>query len=117
MQHFTYRLKEIDTDELLELTLEQFNACVLGASDVQKDQLAMYMQLAYYTAYWNNAKHPRKLERVIKDIYKDQNSKKEKSDFINVVKIYSFFECHAMNTYFDLYIIMCVIFLWFVLSY
>ena len=52
----------------------------MGASDVQKDQLAMYMQLAYYTAYWNNAKHPRKLVRVIKDIYKGQNSKKEKSD-------------------------------------
>ena len=33
------------------------------------------------------------------------------------LKIYIFLVLNAMNTYFDLYIIMCVILLWFVLSY
>ena len=43
----------------------------MGAIDKQKDALALAMQRAYYTAYWNNAKRPKSLDRVIRDIYKE----------------------------------------------
>lgn len=45
----------------------------MGASDVLKDQQAIAMKQSYYTAYWNNAKHPIRLERVISNIYKDRS--------------------------------------------
>ena len=32
------------------------------------------MQQSYYTAYWNNAKRPKRLD---KDIYKDNNGKEK----------------------------------------
>lgn len=35
------------------------------------------MQQSYYTAYWNNAKRPKRLDKVIKDIYKDNNGKEK----------------------------------------
>ena len=54
----------------------QYNACMEGAADRQKDQLAASIQGAYYTAYWNNAKHPKSLNQVIEKIYKNQDEPK-----------------------------------------
>ena len=62
--------------ELLDLELYQYNACILGAADRQRDQVAIAVQGAYYTAYWNNAKHPKSLQQVIKKIYQDDNTPK-----------------------------------------
>jgi hypothetical protein len=36
------------------------------------------MQGAYYAAYWNNAKKPRSLKKVIKDIYHQDTEAKDK---------------------------------------
>lgn len=58
----------------------EYNACILGAIDAQKDKRAIAMQQAYYTAYWNNAKHPIRLDRVIRDIYKDATAPKPDVD-------------------------------------
>lgn len=52
----------------------------MGAADKSRDSLAQLVQGAYYTAYWNNAKHPVKLDRVIKQIYKDDNAPKQDVD-------------------------------------
>ena len=41
--------------------------------DRQHDALAVGVQSAYYGAYWNNAKHPMSLKRVIKGIYADED--------------------------------------------
>lgn len=65
---------------MLDLTLLEYNACILGAMDAQKDKRAIAMQQAYYTAYWNNAKHPMRLDRVIRDIYKDDTAPKPDVD-------------------------------------
>lgn len=48
--------------------------------DAQKDKRAVAMQQAYYTAYWNNARHPMRLDRVIRDIYKDESAPKPDVD-------------------------------------
>ncbi len=45
----------------------------MGAGDVQRDKQAIALKQAYYTAYWNNAKHPIRLDRAINDIYKDNS--------------------------------------------
>lgn len=58
----------------------QYNACALGAGDAQRDKLAIAMQQAYFTAYWNNAKHPKTLDRVIRSIYKDDTKPKPNVD-------------------------------------
>lgn len=61
----------------------QYNACALGAGDVQRDKLAVAMQQAFYTAYWNNAKHPKRLDRVLREIYKDDTAPKPDVDVKN----------------------------------
>ena len=48
--------------------------------DAQKDKRAIAMQQAYYTAYWNNAKHPVQLDRVIRNIYRDGTAAKPDVD-------------------------------------
>lgn len=58
----------------------QYNACALGASDAQRDKLALAMQQAYYTAYWNNAKRPMRLDKVIRNIYQDNTAPKPDVD-------------------------------------
>ena len=58
----------------------EYNACILGAMDARKDARAVAMQQSYYTAYWNNAKHPMRLDRVIRNIYKDDNTPKPDVD-------------------------------------
>lgn len=67
-------------DELLDLTLLQYNACVLGAADRQRDELAAHIQGAYYSAYWNNAKRPESLQKVLKKIYADPKAPKPDVD-------------------------------------
>lgn len=58
------------------MELYQFNAVVLGASDRQRDQLAIAIQGAYYNAYWNNAKKSKTLEQVLATIYRDDSAPK-----------------------------------------
>lgn len=47
-----------------------------GAADRQRDQVAIAVQGAYYTAYWNNVKHPKSLQQIIKKIYQDDKAPK-----------------------------------------
>ena len=42
--------------------------------------MAVAVQGAYYSAYWNNTKHAKKLSQVIEMIYKDPNEPKPEAN-------------------------------------
>lgn len=58
----------------------QYNACIEGASDFQRDRVAIAVQGAFYTAYWQNAKHSMSLDRVLRKIRQPANTSGEKPD-------------------------------------
>lgn len=51
-----------------------------GSLDARHDALANAVQAAWFAAYWNNAKHPQSLKRVLAAIYADDNTPKPDVD-------------------------------------
>ncbi len=82
-------------EQLLDLTIWQWNAYCDGYKFRRADELALKIEAAYYEAYWNGySKGGKKsLKRIIQDIYKRQNKqKKKKPTPIDIDKVSKQFE-------------------------
>ena len=73
----------------------QYNACIEGAADAQRDRVATAVQGAYYTAYWNTAKHPKDLQQVLRAVYQDDNTPKPDVDVEKFLERKRRFEQHG----------------------
>ena len=72
-------------EELLDLTIYQYNAYCDGYRLRQADELVAKVEAAYYSAYWNGAqKHKKSLNTVVKSIYKGVTKNKKPRKPIDV---------------------------------
>lgn len=55
-------------DQVLALSLEEFQACLNGYSERLKDQQKLAIQQGYWTAYYLGAKHPKSVDALIEAI-------------------------------------------------
>ena len=65
-------------DDLLNLNLGQVQAVIQGYSDRIVDWQSMAVWSGYYSAYFANAKHPKKPTEIIKNLI-DEHSKGDSS--------------------------------------
>lgn len=62
----------MSTDELLNMTLWQYNAYSEAKELAVQDELCLKVQAAFYNAYWNSGKkHKKTLKQVIDAIRND----------------------------------------------
>lgn len=75
-------------EELLDLTIYQYNAYCEGYKLKQADELVSLIESAYYNAYWNGTqKHKKSLSSVVRNIYKEVSKSKIKRTPIDFNKV------------------------------
>ena len=67
------------------MSLDMLQACVAGYSDRLLDHQILAVMTGYWSGYYNNAKHPTKLSKIIASIYK--NHKKSTSQGVSKPKV------------------------------
>lgn len=62
-------------DEVLDMSLEVFQACTRGYSDRLFDQQLIAVQQGYWAGYYNRSKKPKSLKQIFEKLVKGRNAK------------------------------------------
>lgn len=65
-------------DEVLDMSLPMFNACVAGYSEHIFDLQLLTVHTGFWAGYYSNSKKPKKLGAVLKSIIKNKESASKK---------------------------------------
>lgn len=65
-------------DEVLDCTIDVFNAIVLGYNDYIVDQQALGAQIGYWSAYFQSRK-PKRLSKIVESILHSKYSKSQET--------------------------------------
>ena len=72
-------------DEVLDMSLDVFRACVKGYADSLFDKQVLTVQAGYWAAYFANSKHPKSVSNIITDMSR-KHQQKQLSNNKNVNK-------------------------------
>lgn len=71
-------------EQTLDMSLDQFNACVDGYSTRLLDQQKLAVQQGYWAGYYSRATHPKPLQSVINKMDQSQSKPQKHVSEVNV---------------------------------
>ena len=71
-------------DEVLDMSLDVFKACIKGYADRLFDLQILGVQQGYWSGYFGRSKEPKSLKSVLTKLLKSRNTPSEHADDVDV---------------------------------